>query len=386
MTIRDRQEYSLTIDGNALALLDQGTVTLDDSWAPYVQAKLTVLTPVDATILDSRDLPQVTLKLLQQFGDGLQFTSDLTTMFAGGTSASVTALWGGWATSAVTNLIGAWNSTRIAATSLEANLYITAVTHHPDGTTDLSLASGEVTLQGVRQTLRIAATNGSIAEFFKVTIRDIFPYLSSETLVAGDADAIIPADSLAGIFGVPPASWNSDHWSLLQGFATMADLRLWCHPDGIFRLTPRWESVPGTIALDSIIDAPETINREDDSWADGVIVEYLEDPTTPERPTVSDAGTTTATKVAVVNINVVTPLGGEYVDPAPAAILARMLERGRSIEVTNVNRFNTAPNMAVTIDEPALGWLPASTGVVDAVTFDLETKQMRVTVRELQEA
>lgn len=386
MTIIDAQDYTLTLGGTALTMLEQGSVTLDDSWAPFVQASgIYVVTPADPTVLDPRELPQVVLTLRQRFGDGIQFTSDLTTLFSGGTSATITALWAGLLTSALTNLIGAWNGSRIAATSLVATLYVTRVLHKTDGTSELSLASREVSLQGMREMLRLAPTTGSVAEFGKVTIRDIFPYLSEETLVVGDVDAMIPADALAGIFGVPPTSWESDHWSLLENFTTIADLRLWCHPDGVFRLTPRWETVPGTVVLDAVVDVEETIDRNDDTWADGVIVEYLEDPDFPDRPILSSA-VTGATKVAIVKMNLVTPLDGTYTDTTPDTILARMLERGRSLTVTHVNRFNTAPNMAVTIDQPALGWLPASTGVVDAVTFDLETKQMRVTVRELQEA
>lgn len=385
MTI-DLQEYTARVDSTDLQLLHRGQITLDDSWAPYVQGSLTVVTPADPTILDPRELPEITVTLTQRFGDGIQFTSDLTTLFGGGTTASITALWGGLLTSALTALIGAWNSSQIAATSVEINAHIVRAGHSDDGTTQLEIASGEHLPQQLRSSLRLAPTNGSIAEWAVVTIRDVFPYMIDGILVVGEVDAVIPEASLAGIFGVPPATWQQDEWSSMQGFATEADLRLWCGTDGIYRLTPRWEAVPGTLVLDDVISASETIDRNDDSWADGVIVEYEPNPDLPDMGVLS-AAITSATKVAVVKLNIVTPFDGVYAGSgAAAAIRDRMIERGRSLEVTHVNRFNAAPNMAVTIDQPALGWLPASTGVVDAVTFDLETKRMRVTVRELQEA
>lgn len=388
MTTIDAQEFTLTLDGTALTMLAQGTITLDDSWAPFVQASgISVVTPADSTVLDPRELPQVVLTVRQRFGDGIQFTSDLTTLFAGGTSATITALWAGLLTSALTNLIGSWNGTRIAATSLEAALYITKAVHRDDGTTELELAGGEHLPQQLRSSFRLVPVIplGAPVEWGVVTIRDVFPYMIPGTLVMGELDAVIPTASLAGIFGVPPATWEQDQWSSMQGFATQADLRLWCGPDGVYRLTPRWESVPGTVVLDDVISASETIDRNDDSWADGVIVEYEPNPDLPDMPSVVGAGSS-STKVAVVKLNIVTPFDGVYEGGSAApGILARMIERGRSLEITHVNRFDTAPNMAVTIDQPALGWLPASTGVVDAVTFDLETKRMRVTVRELQE-
>lgn len=384
----DHQEYTAVVASTPLSVQPTGYLTLDDSWAPYVQGRLTVTTPTDPTILDPRDLPEITVTLRQRFGDGLQFTSDLTDLFAGGTTAAITTAWAGLLTSALTNLIGEWNGSRIAATSLVATLYITEATHRSDGTTDLTVAGGEHRPQQLRSALRLAPSVplSAPAEWAVTTIRDLFPYMSPGTLAPGDVDAIVPPASMAALFGAPPAVPSQDQWAPLQAFATLNDLRLWCHPDGIFRLTPRWEAVPGTVNLDNPISASEKISRLDDTWADGVIAAYLPDPDYPDRGRyISSSGA--ATKVAYVELDIITPYDGVTDVPNVAnTIRDRMDSRGRTLEVTHVARFNTAPNMAITIDQPALGWLPASTGVVDAVTFDLDTKRMRVTIRELQEA
>jgi hypothetical protein len=213
----DLQTCTATVAATALEVID-GSVTLDDSWAPYLQGRLTVETPADTSILDPRTLPTMDLVMTQRFGDGLQFTSDLTTLYTGGTSATLTAAWASALTSALTALIGAWNAAVIGATSLAClGVYITDAVQREDGTTQLTIAGGEHRAQQLRDWLRLSPSFLlGFVTYTPVTIRNLFPYLSPGTLVQGDVDLIVPAPSRKALFGVPVESPSQDQWEPLQ--------------------------------------------------------------------------------------------------------------------------------------------------------------------------
>lgn len=170
-------------------------------------------------------------------------------------------------------------------------------------------------------------------------------------------------------------------FDFLQPLINASGLRLFCDESRVWRLVdPADYEVPGYVvaqAKHNAVKGTDTITRNDDTWADAVVVIYT---------WTSDGETQTAYDVAG-NPNgkaIVRELDREYPGPGAAQyILDSFTGRGRTQNVTALGQYGATPGQDVTINLP--GTL-TQTGKVRAITFDLHSGLMDIETRGLTDA
>lgn len=177
-------------------------------------------------------------------------------------------------------------------------------------------------------------------------------------------------------------SWKpgTSLWDFMQPLLTTSSLRLFCDEVGVWRLVDATYSVPGTTVVSqgwNATDGTDTISRDQDEWADAVVVRYSwTDPDTGlPREQWDVASIPGYTKVLTV----------EYLRPFPGPgaatyILSRMQGHGRILDLGAINDYTTSPGRSISADMPDT---PTQTGVVASVTWDFVTHEMRVKSRGL---
>lgn len=176
------------------------------------------------------------------------------------------------------------------------------------------------------------------------------------------------------------------HWKpgkslfeLLQPLLNASGLRLFCDELRVWRLVdPTVYEVPGYVVAQTGFNATEgtdEITRDDDTWADCVVVEY--------RWTATNGNTKTAYDAAgdPTGKTIVRELDREYPGPgAAAAILNSFKGRGRTQTVTVIGELGATPGQDVTVNLPGT---VSQTGKLRAVTYDLSSGLTEVETRGL---
>ncbi len=190
-----------------------------------------------------------------------------------------------------------------------------------------------------------------------------------------------PADGverLPELFGWKPGQSLSD---FLRPLLEASGLRLYCDEARVWRLIgPSVYEAPGYVVVQSGHNATEgtdSISRNTDEWATGVLVVYRwTEPDGTRQEAYDVAGT--ASKVLTVERD------SEYPGPGAAAyILNSLTGRGRVQDVTALVNFDATPAQDVTINLP--GTL-TQTGKVRRVVFGLKTGLMELGTRGLIDA
>lgn len=200
-------------EGHELDVVDS-KITLDDAWAPFAQAELTIHTPDETVLdlLDPRDNVRVVVTTTKEFGD--------------------------------------WNpSSALTDQERVFNLLLRSrEVDHVTGTTDLSLASDEATLQDYA----LVATESE--RIYGLSVKDAVEYALakvSATLEAGAADADIEASpavlpAVTNLLSNPSFETNTTGWGNRSGtssFVRTSDQALF----GTYALSFKLTTTSGTV-------------------------------------------------------------------------------------------------------------------------------------------
>lgn len=338
MTTIDTDEWTAHVGATALAIIS-GTVTIDDTWSPYVQAHLTVATPSDPSVLDPR-------------GD-VRVTVDLTGR----------------------------------STSRSMNLGARTRRNRTDGTTELDLASDEALLQDLKlisdgeRTDDQSTVAGLIGHVFTSVLAgtaSLHHFALTGTIT--DAPLVVsPQTQDAG----------SSYWDYFTPFLQQANRRLYCDEHGVFHLVTHDAAAAGTVVLTAanVTEAADVIERDSDLWADSVVVEYELPSGSASIMRFSWYGPASPSKTLHLKMPGRAPFDqfSDTVDiEAPARnIYNRLARRGRVAPVDAIANYSATPGQAASITTP-LG--PALAGTVQAITWRYPDAEMTVTTRNLDES
>lgn len=356
--------------GNTSAPLEvkQASLTLDDSWSPFVQGRLVVAIP-DAAVLelaDPRNDPRVSLTFEERVGEAgtlEDFTADwgagtLGTLFAGGTLADITAA----------HFTG-WNGPEDAGSEIRVNAGIRRRrVDHRAGELVLEFAGDEARLQDYALLSLVPETPGS------TSVRTAVSFALSKIGAVLDASAVdATVDEAEALTWYP----GTTGWDYVAGLVQSTNLRLWCDELGRWRLDPKdMLVIDRPLVLSEFTEAADDIDRDGGEWADGVVVEYeWTDATDVRRLKRDTAGDATSSRVLKVRHE--TPWPGRG---AAQRILDRARRRGRVLELEAISRYSAYPAAELTALPPNT---PAQTGIVERVTFDWPERTMQVRSRGL---
>ena len=321
------------------------SITLDNSWSPYIQGTITIPIPDSTTLdaLDPRNQPRVQLFLTQDFGDSLE-VSYFTGLFSGLTVAAMTAAYTGLFLSAMTaRFFLPWNGALvIPSTRRDLNLSVRGRSiDHRDGEVTLTLSSDE----GFLQDYALVSETIYRPEFTQVK--------TAVTYALSKIGAQLQTTTLDGSINPDAAAWLPGHsaWDYLVPLLTATELRLYCDENRFWYLVPDNATVEGTLVLSdqsTIILGTDDITRDGD-WFDAVVVQYnYLDTVTGLTSIVYDAADNgNPTKVNTIVYETFYPGPG-----AAARILARATGRGRQQSVTAVNDYTVTPGQEARIKLP----------------------------------
>lgn len=373
--------HSITANLDTLALTpEQAEVTLDESWSPFIQARL--VCPIEDTAMlaavDPRTPRRGSVRIQQSFGR-VDRIRDLSRRYAGRTLAAVP-------TAAPSDLSDVSASTYSHWTA-PGTPYVTPYARylnlglrsreidHEAGTVTLTLASDEALLQDNAHVsiipLYVPAVN--VYEAVQYVLARI-----GTALFQSDPAAAAPFDNSRNVWEPGVSAWD---W--LAPIVQAADLRLWCDEQRQWHLTTA-PTIPGApIALSAsgtIKRAVDSINRDDEfyravlvtyEWADAAGVQQKAYDLAFVPPWLP------STQQRVKQVTYRRPYAGPG---AAARILRSVLPRGRKIAVTAVSDYAVEPGRAVTVALPST---PLQTGRAAAVTWHFPADDMEVRMREL---
>lgn len=375
MTI-SRLDYGVHVPGSSATYSPvSGTVTLDESWSPYVGSTITVPLPADASALaalDPRSGARVTVRISQQFGH--PFTLGTITQAVGGAVAAWTGNLDGAPLSAWTGRFGSpYNATGARASRVAVlNLGVRErAIDYDAGLVDLTLASDEALMQDIvnLDSIDRVPTTDTIYDVVTLALASIGAAASFEA-----PDVALEADSTAWVPG-------QSAWDYVLPLVDAAGLRLWCDEGRQWHLA--LPSIPEGSALSfspsNSTRLRDTIGRDDlegAGWFDAVHVTYRwRNALDVEQVRYDVARAQGATKAYTV----------EYTRPFPgtgaaAAILARSRGRGRVEGVVAVLNPGARPRQPIRVNIPNG---PIQTGFVTQVQWDLGADTMTILTRDL---
>lgn len=327
-----RHGYTLTVPAaeDATLTLTGGTVTLDESWSPYIQATLTCAAPPAAVLaaLDPRQnpAPRVILTMVQWFLDATparSFTADLGV-----------------------------RSTRTV-----------------DGELTLTLASDEALAQDAALVIDLGATI-----FVSLThLVDMFlAFIDAELAPSSDAPLNVVHRLAPGM----------EIWGTLEPFLQQSGLRLYADENRVWRMVPADASSTDLVRLgvDAVVAGPieDTIDRDEDLWCDGVVIRYRWRDGAGVEQQADDVATAIypPTKVKVLEYDAPYPGRG-----AAQHVLTRAQARGHQLDAPAVNNYLARPGKQF-VTPLADGTLQG--GHIRSVTWSIDDDRMTITPRDLQ--
>jgi hypothetical protein len=347
VSVVDRHTITATIDPLGIPLdVIKGTLSLDESRAPYAEMSLTAALPTAAEMQQI----DITVQALRISGEIRQdfgvIWSVATLTAAGGGSVSTLTDFGGVSPSSITNrLFGSWNPRARASQVRSFDLYITErVFDSLERSLTVKASSDESLL--IHDT-RVAATSLDPGSENIPTIVQAVLGRHSATLEPGYS---------GGTVAEPEATlWDPGvkAWDYLNSFLEAASLRVWSDENRKWYLTERATTTPGHLNVtptNAMVSHSDTMAYDPAAYFDAVVVEY--------RWTDADNLSQIAYDVAgnTVPRSAFTIRHSDTVYPGPGAaqgLLDRMTGRGRVIDVDAVSRYNATPGQAVTITPPA---------------------------------
>lgn len=175
-----------------------------------------------------------------------------------------------------------------------------------------------------------------------------------------------------------PLNWRAglDGWEFLLNLTSAKQLRLFCDEHRKWRLVPTDYMVEGVVAVTAATatEGTDTIDRDGDLWADGVVVRYR---WTQDDGSVLEAVDTAGTPGKVELVEFDRP----YPGPGAAEFrLNRLQGQGRTQTATGFTDYRATPGMEARIVLPGTD---DQIGRLQAVTFDLASGLMTPQARGL---
>lgn len=351
------------------------SITLDESWSPYVQGTITCPIPENAILdtIDPRDRVHIRLYVQQVFGES-ETIAHLTTLFTGSTIASMTAAYTGKYLFELSALwFTPWNSFGVRA-STRRDLYVSLRRRsidHVSATMQLDFSSDEAYLQDYALTTPYAYAPGITS--VRSAVIDALARIGG-FLQAGTADGTIEANA---------STWNPGQsaWSYLEPLIQRAKLRLFCDEKGRFFLVNDTYVADGQTTLTytgTITSATDDIDRDSRDYFDGVIIKYTWTDALGATQYAYDAATTgDYSKVVTLEYDTVYPGAG-----AAQQVLNRALSRGHVQGISAISDYSVSPSQSVMLTLPNTD---TQTGFVKAVSWTYPDDEMRVDTRGLTE-
>ncbi len=348
-------------------------VTLDESWSPYVQARLTIAKPADALLeqIDPRTAAvRVILAAKQHYGDFVP-VSELTALYGGSVAALTAALGGQSLLSLTAQFYQPWNSfgIRSAATRFFDLLVRDRTIDHETAEVVLELASDEARLQdyALVATVPFNPPTTSVRDLVEMVLARVGSYLD-----AGAADGTVADLSTTWLPGVSA-------WDYLAPLVQQAGLRLWCDESRIFHLTTGQEVPAHHVQLsylETVTRGTDTVSLERDEWCDAVVITYL---------WTDDAGVQQRRydTAQLPGFSKVRSLTYQTPYPGPGAaqqVLNRAQGKGRQQRVDAISDYAVSPGDSASIAFPGTS---IQSGAVTSVTWSLPNDEMTVGTRGL---
>lgn len=330
-----------TASGTVDLPLKDGSISMDESWSPHIQASVTIATPGPAVqeLMDPRESARVTLQV------GVEYDH--------------------------------MPEPRPAATTRTFDLGLRSRTiTDSTAATELQLESDEALLQDDRLMAPVPIKYaGPRSSWIRPIVAWVLERIGAE-LEPGTADFNF------GIEADPESlTWypGTTAWAFLEPLFRTGALRLFCDEQR------RWYLVDGTYILDTLLEvspalepteATDTITRLDDGWFDAAIFTYTwTDETGAQRTAYDIAKTPGYTKSR--SFEVARP----YPGPGAAAYaIKRAAGKGRALDFTALSDYSTRPTRIIFATFPGRD---VQTGMVASVTWRLATDEMRVMTRDL---
>lgn len=310
------------------------TITLDESFSPYVQATLQVAAPSGAQLaqLEPRSGQRVVVQL-----------DDRASLFGG------------------------------VSTTRTLDLYLHARDHSStEGEVELELTSDEQLLLDKALLLR------NVKDWGKTSVRTLV-----QAVLTDQGLGTLQADYGAEANIDPAAAVQSPGQSFLDfllGTLESTNLRLWCDEARQWHLTDKGDLQPGLLRLDfdgTVTGLRDRIDLGSGDYFDGLVLRfsYLDSGGNPQT-SYDYAAAAGARRVGRVDFSSAPPVAG-----AAARLLRRARGRGRQLQHEAVSRFDVLPGQAFTATLP--DGAPVQSGKVRSVTYSVPSDRMAVQTREL---
>lgn len=294
-----------------------------------------------------------------------------------GLNAAGTATTGDVLGAVVACLAGQWTVLSIDTPAIPANTATLAVISqsHPDTGVWPTGATFDMTDVQVYEITTPATAPGG---FFDGDTLDTTDYGYNWTGTQG-----LSTSTRTALVSRPPEllTWEPGEtaWDFVTPLVSSAGFRLFCDEQRLWRLVDGGYIVEGLVTVAAGFNASqgaEDISRNDDSWADSVIVKYSWLDSTGAEQTAFDVASAAAWSRAKLI---------EYDRPYPGPgaakyLLGRAQAQGRVMDVAAISAFDAAPNMAVSVTMPDS---EIQTGYVSSVQWDLTADEMRIGTRGL---
>jgi hypothetical protein len=382
------------------------TVTVDETFSPYVSATAVVATNSMPYSPDPRFPLFLGLRLQQDFGD-LIYNYELTADYTGDVSA-ITAAFGGdvsditraytepWnifepglPISTVTAAYGGDVSNLTAADLMEvwrmSDFLHSTGTFNPEPST---IFDGYLMLRTIEKdyisgetTLELTSMEALLLDKVGYPTDLIFTYTSLRQLIN---DNFVELEPGAADFTYSPAfgfNWSPSKtgWDYVYELATSAGLIIYSDEAGKWYLDYPG-SVSGSLALkddDNITALTSRIDRNSPNFFDYAIVEYRNVGSLPVYQNFGISGFPISKDRYFLYENLQYPGG----NPAQELVF-RGMTRGETYTVEAINNFDARPRQTLTIDVTGE---PVKSGVIQSVTFSLPSARMSIDIRDLQE-
>ena len=411
MTISSH-ELEAWVGTTRLGVID-ASITLDETWAPYCQASLTL--PLDASILDDIDPrtgARIRLYATQSYGVSDKLSA-LTATYTGQQISDITAVW----TGKTIGELSAWyfvpynpSGSNVLATlsslyggqtigDLTADwtgLYFWEISEkysrsYPSGIYnnfqrpfDLTIRSRNVDINNATISLDLASDEALLQDIALVQNINFSPATTDlRTIIKGVlariGDALEPG-TLTHTVTADAAIWTPGQtaWDYLEPMVQEAGFRLYCDELRNWHLVDDTDVNPGLVELfgnETITEASEVITRDNEDWFDSVVIKYT---------FVNGAGVTIESydtaavegfqKTKFLEHNTLSPGAG-----AAQRILDRALARGRQKDISSVSNYRVTPSTACTI---YITGYPTEYGLVRSVSWNFPGDVMTVNTRQ----
>lgn len=332
--------------GNLLADLKWigGSIILDRSWAPYVQATFVVALPSPA-VLDLIDPRVVTRRV---------FVTTTSTLPDG--SGAIVRTFDLMLRARTVDWLG--------------------------GTVTLSAASDEARLIDLLATSTSTRSGMDVSTYITGWLFAIWLNWGTGTALPPFSGLAVGADARLGSDDSSTAlqeTIGQSFWDSLQPVLDATGLRLWVDEARQWHLdkADRVSSTEVDLSyLDGLVAASDSIDRNGDQWADQVVATYTWTDNAGNPHTAFDVagGPGGSTRGLAFNYSSPKPAGG-----AAARIRAKLRARGRSLELRNRADWTARPDQVFTA--LVSDALPVQRGYITRVELDLAADQMTLTTR-----